>query len=92
MHGFIIYNNIYSKIINISIDKYIYLKVDPKIALSRILLRDRPEETNISYDYLCNLNQKYEQEIMKIQNKSIIDANKCLSEVEYDVIQCLNNK
>jgi deoxynucleoside kinase len=78
----------------LNIDIYIYLRADPATCLERIKSRNRPEEENISLDYLTRLHQRYEdwtQAILRdsaIQGRPkllVIDANKNCADLKEDI-------
>ena len=61
-------------------DLIIYLRASTDILMKRIMLRDRPFERNISYQYMERLNQAYEdyfgrQENFKEAKQLLIDTN-----------------
>lgn len=57
------------------IDKFIYVKCSTKRALDGINKRNRNEESNISYDYIDNLNKKHDQWLLNKDNVLVIDSN-----------------
>lgn len=50
-----------TKLCNISIDKYIYLKASPEVCMERIKKRDREGEENITIDYLRLLDECHDK-------------------------------
>lgn len=50
-----------TKLCNISIDKYIYLKASPEVCLQRINKRNREGEENITIDYLRLLDECHDK-------------------------------
>jgi len=61
-------------------DLIIYLRASTDILMKRIMLRDRPFERKISYQYMDRLNQAYEeffgrQENFKETKLLLIDTN-----------------
>lgn len=72
-------------------DMYIYLKVDTDVAYNRILQRDRAAERSLKFEYLQQLNDKYNDKINRDnQNVYIVDANQTLQHVKRDVLDILN--
>lgn len=49
----------------IAADLYVYLRIDPKIALERVRMRGRKEETNVTLSYLQQLHNYYEDWLIK---------------------------
>lgn len=71
-------------------DMYIYLKVDTDVAYNRILQRDRAAERSLKFEYLQQLNDKYNDKINRDnQNVYIVDANQTLQHVKRDVLDIL---
>ena len=56
-------------------DYYIYLDVEPEVALERIKTRDRYGENNITLDYLKSLREQYEKSLEQTLNVFSVDAN-----------------
>lgn len=54
--------------------KHIYLRTDPDICLERIKKRNRPEEQNITLDYLFDLDRKH-NEMLKNNKHSVLILN-----------------
>lgn len=82
------------------VDLYIYLQVDTNVAYDRILQRNRASERSLKLEYLQSLNDKYNQTIIQfaesdwsnpMNNVHIIDANKPMKEVKFDVMRVLQN-
>lgn len=70
---------------------YIYLRVDPKITKERIIKRGRPEEKDISLEYLERLHHQYENWFMNDQYKHndhviIVDFSCDENSEEYQII------
>lgn len=72
--------NMWSKIVPFNITHFIYLKVTPEVALERVKIRNRGEETNLSLEYQQQLYDKHEQFFNNLAMKNtIIDV----SQVDY---------
>jgi deoxyadenosine/deoxycytidine kinase len=54
---------------------YIYLKCDPVVSLERIKKRNRSEESNITLEYLEELNKYHDNWLLKKDNVLVIDCN-----------------
>ena len=54
---------------------HIYLKCDPQVSLERIKKRNRQEESNITLEYLEELNKYHDEWLLKNDNVLIIDCN-----------------
>lgn len=85
-----LYCHFYDKVA-FTTDLYIYLKVDSDVAYRRILNRGRTAESSITLEYLETLNNKYNEALKKLENIKIIDANKPLDEIKYEVVDLLSN-
>ena len=83
-----VYSSFYDKVA-FPTDSYIYLKVDPILAYQRILSRDRPAEKFLQFDYLQQLNQKYENAFSTLDNVFIVDANQSMEMVRTKVLSIL---
>ncbi|CCV02351.1 Thymidine kinase [Invertebrate iridescent virus 30] len=83
-----LYCNFYNKIA-FTTNLYVYLKVDTDVAYRRILNRDRAAERSLTFEYLEILNNKYNDSLKTLENVKIIDANKPLNEIKYEVIDLL---
>jgi len=87
-----LYCNFYDKVA-FPINLYIFLKVDTEVAYRRILNRDRAAERSLAnpkgFEYFEVLNAKYNESIKKLDNVQIIDANRPLNEIKYDVMELL---
>jgi deoxyadenosine/deoxycytidine kinase len=83
-----VYSSFYDKVA-FPTDLYIYLKVDPFLAYQRILGRDRPAEKFLKFDYLQQLNQKYENAFSTLNNVFFVDANQSMENVRTQVISTL---
>ena len=53
-------------------DFIIYLRTDPEKCFQRLQMRQRPEERNVSLEYLKELHAKYDQWLTKGQNNVVI--------------------
>jgi deoxyadenosine/deoxycytidine kinase len=73
----------YSKLYNTKKIPIIYLRADPLVCFERIRKRARPEERNISIDYLRKLHGYYDKWLLHNSqlNLIVIDGNKPLAEV-----------
>ncbi|CAG2161771.1 unnamed protein product [Oppiella nova] len=75
---------------SVGIDLIIYLRTDPEVAFERILRRNRPEEKNLTLDYLKDLHHLHEEWLLGRQDSTfaipapviVIDANQDLAEVK----------
>lgn len=67
-------NNILNSFNILKPSKHIYLKTDPVICLERIKKRNRPEEQNITLDYLFDLDRKH-NEMLKNNKHSVLFLN-----------------
>lgn len=85
-----LYCNFYDKVA-FTANMYIYLKVDTDVAYRRILNRDRAAERSLTLEYLETLNNKYNEALQTLKNVKIIDANKPLNEIKYEVMDLLYN-
>lgn len=47
------------------IDLFVYLRTEPSTAYSRIQKRNRPEEKNITFEYISDLHEKHEDWLLK---------------------------
>jgi deoxyadenosine/deoxycytidine kinase len=54
----------------------VYLRIDPKLAKERIVLRGRTEETKIGIEYLLRIHDKYEKWLISANNVLVLDSNK----------------
>jgi len=64
--------------------KHIYLKCDPIISLERIKKRNRIEESNITLEYLIELNKYHDEWLLNNKDVLVIDCNKdTLNDIEW---------
>ena len=59
------------ELLSYGVDYYIYLDVEPELALERIKTRDHYGESNITLDYLKTLRKQYEESTVETQNFSV---------------------
>jgi deoxyadenosine/deoxycytidine kinase len=83
-----VYSSFYDKVA-FPTDIYIYLKVDPMLAYQRILSRDRPAEKLLQFEYLQQLDQKYEKAFSNLNNVFVVDANQSMEMVQTQVLSTL---
>lgn len=67
----------------IKLDAIIYLRTTPEIAFERVKKRNRPEEVEISLEYITLLHTLYEKWIPSITSINILtlDATQSLSHI-----------
>jgi deoxyadenosine/deoxycytidine kinase len=76
---------------------YIYISSDPEVCYNRIAERKRQCESDISLDYLIELNRHYETFVKSLQNVPIdmklyiVDGNKTKDELFSEVMSILAN-
>lgn len=84
-----LYDQIYQKF-TYSVDYFIYLEVDPLVALRRIRARSTPDR-NIPSSYLRELLDRYTSEMkMSLSNVYVVDAEKEIHEIESDIIKIIS--
>lgn len=74
---------------NIKPELVVYLRVDPEIAMERIIKRGRTSEQNVSAAYWTLLNRKYEEWYERVRDKFnflVIGANNKTPEEIVDII------
>jgi deoxyadenosine/deoxycytidine kinase len=79
-------------------DAIIYIKTDPKVSYGRIKKRNRGEESNISLEYITDLNDRYEKMIKECDIPVIIldgnlendESNKILNKFINDIKNFIN--
>lgn len=75
----------------LQIDQIIYLRTDPEIAFRRIKKRDRPEERDLSLEYLAELRDYHDNWLLHstypipAPHVTVLDGNKELSELDVDI-------
>lgn len=80
-----IYNQIY-QISKYKVHYFIFLEIEPKLALERIYKRSI-SDYKISLEYLEKLNNQYSKNLkMDYANVCLVDANKSTNSVELDTI------
>jgi deoxyadenosine/deoxycytidine kinase len=84
-----LYCNFYDKVA-FTTDSILYLQVDTDVAYRRILVRDRDSERALTFEYLDDLNRKYNATLKALNNVKVIDANRPLTEIYSEVVQILN--
>lgn len=62
-------------ILNINIDKFIYIKTSVDNCMKRIKLRNRDGEDNITREYIQSLHDKHEEWLLKKDNIIILNGN-----------------
>lgn len=77
-------------------DHYIYLKVDPEVALSRIKKRSRDEENDVSIEYLKKIEVKHDNWLLNLKNTTIINLNDDTNivndiEIIYKILEVIDN-
>ena len=78
-------------------DVYVYIRSDPNICFNRIKERNRECESDVSLEYLTELNNVYEEFIETLSNVPIdmklfiVDGNKDRNEVFSDVLEIMAN-
>lgn len=76
---------------------YIYISSDPEVCYNRIVERKRQCESDISIDYLKELNIQYEKFVKSLQNVPIdmkvyvVDGNKTKDEIFSEVMSIIAN-
>ena len=75
---------------------YIYLKVDPEVALSRIKKRSRDEENEVSIEYLKKIEVKHDDWLLNLKNTTIINLNDDTNsvndiEIIYKILEVIDN-
>ena len=75
---------------------YIYLKVDPEVALSRIKKRSRDEENEVSIEYLKKIEIKHDEWLLNLKNTTIINLNDDTNsvndiEIIYKILEVIDN-
>ena len=78
------------ELLSYEVDYFIYLDVEPELALERIKTRDRYGENNIMLDYLESLRTQYENQSVQTRNVFCVDANLNIESVERKVRNILN--
>ena len=73
------------------VDRFIYLDVEPQLALKRIKTRDRHGEDNITLAYLESLHERYEKQLNQIRNVYYVNANSDIETIELKVRNILEN-
>jgi len=73
------------ELLSYEVDYFIYLDVEPELALERIKSRDCYGESNITLDYLETLRKQYENQSVQIRNVFCVDANLDIESVERKV-------
>jgi deoxyadenosine/deoxycytidine kinase len=73
----------YTKYVNNLTDfQFIYLKADPEVCASRIKIRNRKEEENISLEYLKKIN-RYHDDWLESDKKNVLTID-CNSDFEHN--------
>ena len=67
------------------VDYFIYLDVEPELALKRIKTRNRHGEDNITLAYLESLHEQYEKQLNHTRNVFRVNANSDIETVEREV-------
>ena len=75
---------------------YIYLKVDPDVALSRIKKRSRDEEDGVSIEYLKKIEDKHNDWLLHLENTTVINLNHDTNlvndiEIIYKILEVVDN-
>ena len=78
------------ELLSYEVDYFVYLDVEPELALKRIKTRDRCGENNITLEYLELLRKQYEKLLDQAQNVFCVDANLDTENVELKVRAILN--
>ena len=73
------------ELLSYAVDYFIYLDVEPELALKRIKTRDRHGEDNITLAYLESLYERYEKQLNQTRNVFRVNANSEIETVELDV-------
>ncbi|XP_075217087.1 thymidine kinase 2, mitochondrial-like isoform X2 [Lycorma delicatula] len=55
------------KNMDINLDLIVYLRSSPEVVFNRMQLRNRPEESTVSLDYLTDLHRQYEKWLMECE-------------------------
>lgn len=66
------------------IDLFVYLRTEPKIAYERIQKRKRPEEKNVSFEYILDLHEKHEDWLLKNKYELNIPVHVINLDCEYN--------
>lgn len=85
--------NLYLKLYNnlkIEPNFFIYLKIDPELALKRIQKRSREGEQRISIEYLQDLNFRHDELFLNKKNCIVVDANNSIEFVVEQVNKILS--
>ena len=77
--------NKFFELLSYEVDCFIYLDVEPELALEMIKTRDRYGENNITLDYLESLRNQYEKSTVQTRNVFCVDANLDIEDVERKV-------
>jgi thymidylate kinase len=72
------FNPVVSALPGLVPDGFIYLRASPDTCHRRMLMRKRPEEQNVTIDYLRDLHEKHEQWLFPSSNR--IGGNLSLSQ------------
>ena len=67
------------------VDYFIYLDIEPELALKRIKTRERYGEDNITLAYLESLHEQYEKQLNQTRNVFRVNANSDIETVELEV-------
>jgi thymidylate kinase len=73
------------ELVSYEVDYFIYLDVEPELALKRIKTRDRHGEDNITLAYLESLHEQYEKQLNQTRNVFRVNANSEIETVELEV-------
>jgi thymidylate kinase len=86
-----LYKNLYAKL-SWKPDIIIYIRTDPSVSMERMVARNRDCESNVPFEYLKSVHEKYEQ--LSIENKDIVmivDGNRTSDEVYQDVLKIIKS-
>jgi len=73
------------ELLSYEVDYFIYLDVEPELALKRIKTRDRHGEDDITLAYLESLHEQYEKQLKQTRNIFRVNANSEIETVEQEV-------
>ena len=73
------------ELLSYEVDYFIYLDVEPELALKRIKTRDRHGEDDITLAYLELLHEQYEKQLNQTRNVFCVNANSDIETVEQEV-------
>ena len=73
------------ELLSYEVDYFIYLDIEPELALKRIKTRDRHGEDNITLAYLELLHGQYEKQLNQTRNVCRVNANFEIETVEQEV-------